>query len=287
MPLPAILAVGTAAASIGGGLLSASAQKKAAKTTADTSLQTTQQNNALTRDIYNQNTGNIRPFMESGTRANALLDNLLYGYQGPQQAGQQQFAPSGTGGQMRPPGAYGGVVSPINLSGGGMYDEMQGGYGQPQPGQGFQGQIPGAVTTQAPNGLNAWDAFRNSTNYQFRLGEGLKAANQGYAARGTLQSGAALKGLNDYGQNFASNELGNWMSMLGNQQNLGLSGASALAGVGQNMVGNITANNNSAASAAANAALMQGQANANLYGTIGNALGGIAGTLTSSYRKPY
>lgn len=286
MPVGLIAGVVSGAASIGGALLSSKSQKKAAQTAADTSLQTAQANNALTQGIYNQNTANLRPFMQSGTRANALLDNLLYGYQ-PQQQQQPQQQVMGQNALMG--GGGGAFQTPLNLSGISTGDEMQGNYGGALPGT-VPGYAPqGAVTTSLPagTGLNAWDAFRNSTNYQFRLGEGLKAANQGYAARGTLQSGAAMKGLNNYAQNFASNELGNWMNLLGNQQNLGLSGASALAGVGQNMVNNVTANNNSAASAAANAALMQGQANANFYGGIGNSLGNFAGTLASSYQKPW
>jgi hypothetical protein len=42
--------------------------------------------------------------------------------------------------------------------------------------------------------------------YQFRLDEGSKALQRSAAARGTLRSGATLKGLIDYGQNTASEE---------------------------------------------------------------------------------
>ncbi len=66
------------------------------------------------------------------------------------------------------------------------------------------------------------------------------------------------------------------MDRLAQQQGFGLTAASALAGVGQNMVNNVTANNNAAASATGNAALVQGQNTANMYGQIGSALGGLA-----------
>lgn len=272
---PAIIAAGIgAAASIGGGLMASSAQNKASKRAAQTAQNTANSNNALTQGIYNQNTSNLRPFMESGTRANALLDNLLYGYQGgPQQPqqGQQPFGGQQPNALARQPRMVGEAFTD---------DEMQG-YQNGSPTQGAfapQGQ---------PNaGMNAWDAFRNSTNYQFRLGEGMNALNSGWAGQGALQSGAAAKDAIRYGQNFASNELGQWMNMLGGQQNLGLSGASALAGVGQNMVNNVTANNNSASSAAANAALMNGQNQANMYGGIANSLGTFAGSFGSSFGKP-
>jgi hypothetical protein len=288
MPPVVIAGAIAGAASIGGGILAKSASDKATKSAAQTAQNTANSNNALTQGIYNQNSANLRPFMESGGRANALLDNLLYGYQAqPQQAQQQTFAAT----QGYQPNALGGQPFGGGFSNAMPIGQEADGWAPSGAPQGYAGAQPmqGAVQTSLPpqTGLNAWDAFRNSTNYQFRLGEGLKAANQGYAANGTLQSGAAMKGLNNYAQNFASNELGNWMNMLGGQQNLGLSGASALAGVGQNMVSNITANNNSASSAAANAALMNGQTNANLYGGIANSLGTFAGSLGSSFKKPW
>jgi hypothetical protein len=210
MPVGALI---TAGATIGGALLSGSAQKKAAGKAADTAAQNTQQNNALTREIYGQNSANLQPFMQSGVAAGGQLNSLLGG------------------------------------------------------------------------DSSAFDKFRQSTNYDFRLGEGMKALNQGYAARGLLESGAAMKGITRYGQDFASNELGNYMDLLGRQQNVGLSGANALAGVGTNMVNAVTNNNNSAASAAANAALINGNAQGQMYGQIGNALGQFAGSIGSSYGR--
>nr|MBF6602758.1 hypothetical protein [Sphingorhabdus sp.] len=52
----------------------------------------------------------------------------------------------------------------------------------------------------------------------------------------------------------------------------------AIAGVGQNYVNNVTANNNSAATVAANAALMKGQAKTDMYGGIANGLGKFLGS---------
>jgi len=124
---------------------------------------------------------------------------------------------------------------------------------------------------------NAFNQYQGSTGYQFRLGEGMNALNSGYAGSGLLQSGAAMKGAVEYGQGFASNEFGNYMNMLGNQQNAGLAGASALAGVGQNMVGQVTANNNANGTNQANAALYRSQ------NGIGNSLGMIGGGLMGAF----
>ena len=45
--------------------------------------------------------------------------------------------------------------------------------------------------------------------YQFRLGQGTQTLENSAAARGVLRSGGTLKGLEEYGQNFASNEYQN------------------------------------------------------------------------------
>jgi hypothetical protein len=102
------------------------------------------------------------------------------------------------------------------------------------------GGVPqGGVTTAAPQSpaaaqAGAFDRFRNSTGYQFRLNEGLDATRSAYAGIGGLQSGAALRGINEYGQNFASNEFGNYLNALSNQQAVGAGAASSAAGVSQN-----------------------------------------------------
>ena len=155
--------------------------------------------------------------------------------------------------------------------GGGDYGTMQLG-GQPQQ----------PMATAQPNALSqyqqAFNNYQNSTGYQFRLGEGNKALNASFAARGLGNSGAAAKAALQYGQNIGSQEFGNYMGMLSNQQGVGLSAASAQAGVGQNYVNNVTANNNSAGSAAANAALLRGQSQANMFGSIANGLGNAFGS---------
>lgn len=122
---------------------------------------------------------------------------------------------------------------------------------------------------------NAFADYIRNSDYGFQFGEGANALNSGYAGAGTLQSGAAMKGLEDYRQNLQSGYRNEFNALLGNQQGVGLSGASALAGVGQNYVNTISANNNSAGTAAANAILAKGS---NSFGnTLAMLGGGILG----------
>lgn len=137
----------------------------------------------------------------------------------------------------------------------------------------------GGTGAGAPtSALNAWDRFRQGTNYQWRLNEGANALTSNLA-RGTLDSGAAQKSILQYGQNFASNELGNYMNLLAQQQNVGLTAGNAVMGVSTNAANAVAAQNTNAGNAAANAALVGGQANAGMWGTIGNTAGQLGGAL--------
>lgn len=244
--MPIGLAAGAAAIGVGGAILSSKAQKKAANKASDVALQTATQNNALAREIYGKNQQNLSPFMNNGvTAGNALAGEAA---KGPQYAPlQSQF-----------------INSALN---------------------------PGSFTD-----------FRDSTGYNFRLNQGIDALNTGWGAKGALQSGAAMKDITRYGQDYASNEYqkyisqldryasysdawntgergyatdqrNNWLGLLSNQQGVGLAGASALAGVGQNYVNTVSANNDSAGQAAAAAAIARGYANSNMWSGIAGAAG--------------
>ena len=69
--------------------------------------------------------------------------------------------------------------------------------------------------------------------YQFRLSEGLKAMERGAAARGGLQSGAALKAAQRYGQEYASGEYQNAFNRYQAERQARLGPLQSLAGVGQ------------------------------------------------------
>lgn len=282
MAIGTIAAIGLGAAGIGSALGGSSANKAASKA-ADVSLQVAQENNALAKDIYGQNKASLTPYMQRGNAAGDAINALLGlgGVSQPAQAlpTQQPTTPNALS-QFSPYGAYGadGLYDPVMSQFiGNKFPGVFGQINQQPYNTGVNGANVPAPAPQSPqNYQTAFDNYRNSTGYQFRLKEGMNALNSGYAGAGMIKSGAAMKAAQDYGQNIASNEFGNYLNALGNQQGVGLSGASALAGVGQNYVNTISANNNSAGSAAANAALIKGQNNpfANALGMIG---GGILG----------
>lgn len=79
----------------------------------------------------------------------------------------------------------------------------------------------------------AFDQFRDSTGYQFRLGQGISAIEQSAATRGLLSSGSTLKGLTEYGQGLASSEFQNYLQALSGAEGTGLSAAYNVASQGQ------------------------------------------------------
>jgi hypothetical protein len=138
--------------------------------------------------------------------------------------------------------------------------------------------------TGGGSALDPWDAFRNSTNYQFRLGEGQRGVNTAYAGT-NLDSGAARMAMNDYTQNFAANELSNWQNMMAQQQQIGANAAANMAGQTNQMTSSTMQNNQMGADAAANSALIGGNARAGTWGAIGQGVGQVAGAFGSSYNN--
>lgn len=285
-----------ALASAIGGFFASKSQNKASKRAAQTSERNTAANNALARDIYGQNKQTLSPFVNRGNVAGDQI-NALLGLGGSQQMGgpaamPQPNAMSQFGGYS--PAGYGDITG--NFRGASMAPYADAGmpYGI---GDGFistgtmdggminatgntMGQMPtqtGQTATQAQNA--AFDNFRNSTGYQFRLGEGLDAVGSAYAGIGGLQSGAAMRGITDYGQNFASNEFGNYINALGNQQAVGAGGASALAGVGQNFAGTVIGSNNQNTQNQMAAQLGRQNPLANALGMAGGAMSQFGGDI--------
>lgn len=126
----------------------------------------------------------------------------------------------------------------------------------------------------------AFNDYANSTGYQFAQQSGVNAVNQSKATAGLLHSGSALKALQDRGTQVGQTYFGNYLNALQGQQQTGLSGANALAGVGTNYANATSANNDSAASATGNAALSVGQ---NLNALAGTALNAYGLSKGSSY----
>jgi hypothetical protein len=108
--------------------------------------------------------------------------------------------------------------------------------------------------------------------YQFRLSEGEKGINRGLAARGGFDSGAAMKALNRYNSDLASQEYGASYDRF-NTDNNNL--YNRLAGLSNTGLG------------ATNTGVQVGQNSANQYGSIYGALGSanIASAANSSNQK--
>jgi hypothetical protein len=156
-------------------------------------------------------------------------------------------------------------------------------YQIPYNGQGGPSSASNAPwTTNAQ--FNPQQLMQEDPSYQFRLAEGEKALNRSAAAGSGQLSGATLKALSKYNQNFASNEFTNSINRL-----------SALAGVGQSATnqvgaaGNAMANNVSDLQTQmgnARAAGYVGQANAWNKG-IGGAIGAIQDqSILNSLKQP-
>lgn len=288
------MAIGTAAA-IGlgvagvGSVLGASSQNSASRRAAETSQQNNTQNTALLRETRDMSLERLDRFVARGNAAGDQINALLGlgGTSQPQQAQQvQPNALSQFGGQ-----AFQTPAGPMTAGDFREFRSVTNGAGLPYGlGDNFittgtfnNGafndnranalQSPG-FTTESPQDAaqGAFDTFRNSTGYQFRLGEGLDAVNSAYAGIGGFQSGAAMRGIQDYAQNFASNEFGNYLGALQSQQAVGAGGASASAGVSQNFGNTVAAQNNFNAQNQMGAQLGQQNAFANLAGTVGGGL---------------
>lgn len=281
MAISTATAIGLGVAGLGSAL-GASSSRKAASKAADTSMQVANQNNALARENRDMLMTRADPFVNSGQRANALLDGML-GTAAPQTAptasNAQYGAPMPMGGGMASGGAYSGGEQPY-MMGGGM-DRGMAMYGRTQarpmmPQRAPQGQAMAPMGQPAPNGQDAFRNYIANSDYAFQFGEGSNALNSGYAGAGTLQSGAAMRDLEQYRQNLQSGYRNEYMDRLTGQQGVGLSALGAAAGVGTNFVNQVSQNNNNAGSAAANAQLIRGNNNpfANAMGMIG---GGILG----------
>ena len=99
--------------------------------------------------------------------------------------------------------------------------------------------------------------YEKSPYYDFLMGEGTQALEQGASARGGLLSGAESKALTKYGQNVASTDYGTWL----NNWYKSLTPYQSMAGLGQTSAGQTAQN-----------AIATGQMIGQNYQAAGNAL---------------
>lgn len=134
--------------------------------------------------------------------------------------------------------------------------------------------------------------FQADPGYNFRMSEGIKALERSAAARGLLQSGGTLKGIQQYGQNLASEEYQNAFSRYLTEREARMNPYSYLTGIGQAAAAGQSANIGSTGAALADIATQRGNIQAaRSMGTanaFGDALSNI-GTAAAGYgiSQPY
>lgn len=116
----------------------------------------------------------------------------------------------------------------------------------------------------------ATTAFTKTPGYDFRLSEGVKAAERSAAARGRLGSGATMKAVQRYGEGLASDEYGSWWNRNAGLAGVGQQATNATAAAGENMANNVSSAYQTAGNARASSYLTTGSA-------INRGLQGVAG----------
>lgn len=121
--------------------------------------------------------------------------------------------------------------------------------------------------TGVPDTAAMTSALRDFPGYQFMLDEGIRARDNSASARGMLLSGPQLREITQFGQDAAM--AGAWtpyVSML-----------SGLASLGQNSAAMVGNNGAQAAAGIAKNQVGAGEAKADMWGNITNAVGQVAG----------
>lgn len=127
------------------------------------------------------------------------------------------------------------------------------------------------------------EQFKQDPGYAFRISEGMKALERSAAARGGLLSGAAMKGIQRYGQDMASQEYMNAfnryqverearLNPLQSLAGVGQTTANALAAGGQGFAGNVNQLAMMNMTNQGNLALTSGNIRASQYNTAGRAI---------------
>jgi len=138
----------------------------------------------------------------------------------------------------------------------------------------------------ARNGGELYGGYETSPGYNFRLQEGVDAIDASAGARGGLKSGATLKRLTQFGQDFATSDYANSLQRL-----------FALAGSGQSAAGGAGNAGANFAQQGSNALLTAGQARADAAINTANqfnnflsngigAIGAIGGGTSTAFSPP-
>ncbi len=122
--------------------------------------------------------------------------------------------------------------------------------------------------------------FMKDPGYDFRKKEGQDALEASAAARGGLMSGAALRAITQYGQDYASNEFDKSYNRWSNDLNNRFNRLNTVANYGMQATGQLSGAANNWAGAQAQNATDKGNINAAMIGNIANAWGGVGNQMT-------
>jgi len=145
----------------------------------------------------------------------------------------------------------------------------------------YQGEL--GLSTTGADGQPFQSQFTATPGYDFRVAEGEKGIVNNLAALGMRGSGAALKAVERFRQDYASNEYGNYMSRLGGVAGMGQQQAQTNAATGANFAAN--AGNTMQQAGAARASGYVGGANAwtNSLANFSNNAAGMLGKLDNKW----
>lgn len=118
-----------------------------------------------------------------------------------------------------------------------------------------QGTLDGSSAVQDQQ--QAFGEWQRDPGYEWRMSEGIKARDRSASAKGSLLSGAQRKSLDAWGQGLASEEYGNYFNRL-----------AAMAGAGQQAVGQSGSVAASTLGNISNAAISAGQSRQSGYNAL-------------------
>lgn len=204
---------------------------------------------AMGRNVFNYSAGQLAPYANAGLGATGMM-NALLGIPAAQPAAAggamavepgytdeealaflRSTADGPTGKRIRKAGSLSEALGYADAGERARYDAWTQSRTPLAP---MGGATAAAPVVDQPTADDAFDRFINSTGYQFRVNEGRNDIEQQYAARGALQSGAAMKDLERFRQGVASEEFGRFLGYLDNQQRIGLTAAQGQVGAAQN-----------------------------------------------------
>jgi len=123
----------------------------------------------------------------------------------------------------------------------------------------------------------------NDPGYAFRLSEGVKALDRSAAARGGLLGGNQMRGITEFGQNYASGEFQNAFNRYQAERQARLNPLQSLAGQAQTSANTLTNAAGNLGNALGESAINQGNIRASGYMGTANALSGALGQGVNYY----